>query len=115
MIDVEKKSRRNMFDCYIFKEGKEAVILTNEYESFSNIPEVRALAYWIMNNISDKLNTNSIKTEDVLVRIATGMINKLPVCQINKDFFYENLINYRQIARREWILHALTASNEVPF
>lgn len=84
------------------------------YESLQTEP-VRALNEWVATNVFLKVGTNSIKTEDVLIRIATGMINNLEIERENKDLIYRNLIHYRQIMRQEWTLQSLKAAEELPF
>lgn len=79
------------------------------------IDSIFELQEWVDENIFNKIGINSEKTEDVLIRIATGMINNLPVNDKNKTEIHENLIHYRQIMRQEWTLKALTASKECPF
>lgn len=56
-------------------------------------PEVTSVLTWINTNIVIKLCDMTYKTKDVLVRIATGMLNK---CNIPKEvqiMFHDNMVN----------------------
>lgn len=46
-------------------------------------PELQKVNEWITNNILVKLSKTSYKTLDVLIRIATGMMNK---CEVRKEY-----------------------------
>lgn len=102
----------NLIPLLRYTEASE--VWTNEEESLLTEP-IRALNEWVVTRIYLKVGINSVKTEDVLIRIATGMINNLKLKQENKDLIYRNLIHYRQIMRQEWLLQSLKAAEELPF
>lgn len=104
---------KDPFDGNILRV-KESYYWINEWESLL-IPEVCKVNKWVEVHIFDKIETNSEKTEDVLVRIAVGMINKLPICDVNKRFLHENLITNRKAARVKWNVYALKDCKGLPF
>lgn len=78
-------------------------------------PKLRRISQWINKNIIVKTDINSQITEDVLIRIATGMINNLSTPDYYKRLMHENLIINRKAARMEWNVYALKNSKGLPF
>lgn len=91
-------------------------LLTNEYESLTTV-SVTTTITWIHTNIFEKVTVNSQKTEDVLLRIATGMINNLSLCSVNKTLLHDNMIKESKRLRESWTLTILTNdfNKDVPF
>lgn len=78
-------------------------------------PKLRPVLKWVNEKIILATDINSQKTEDVLVRIATGMINNLDIPDYYKRIIHENLLNNRRAARAEWNVYALKNSKGLPF
>lgn len=72
-------------------------------------PEVIKVIRWVMNEIFNKSALFNYKTLNVLIRIATGMLNK---CNIPKEIqimFHDNMVDNLQIESNNVIL------SELPF
>lgn len=78
-------------------------------------PKFDKLSIWINTNIVVKTDINSQITEDVLIRIATGMINNLDIPDYYKRLVHLNLIKNRKAARVEWNVYALKNCKGLPF
>lgn len=90
-------------------------LLTNEYESLTTEP-VKAVITWVHVNIFEKVTINNISSENVLLRIATGMINKLPLCDINRQLLHDNMIKECKQLREKWVVAILSEDNKsIPF
>ena len=67
------------------------------------------LRHWIIDNIVIKFYSLDYKTLDVLIRIATGMLNKCDISKEDKIFLHNNLV---------WNLraeHSKLILSELPF
>lgn len=78
--------------------------------------DLKKLTVWINRNISLKTDLISLSTENVLIRIATGMLNNISVLPADiRIKLHINLTNNRKAARQEWNVYALKNSKGLPF
>lgn len=69
---------------------------------------------WININIMAKIDINNSNTDRVLLRIATGMINKLPWTKEEKIEAQLNLLENWRYAKQEWYAFKVM-KNDLPF
>lgn len=55
-------------------------------------PEVTAVLKWVNTNIVIRLGVIDYKTKDVLIRIATGMLNKCNIPKSMQIMFHDNMV-----------------------
>jgi hypothetical protein len=72
-------------------------------------PEVTKVLNWVNSRIVINLSYLDYKTLDVLVRIATGMLNKLDIPSETKILFHNNMVGN---LRRE---HSEIMNSQLPF
>ena len=72
-------------------------------------PDIVKLLEWVRSKIISNLGIMDYKTLDVLVRIATGMLNKCDIPKDTKILFHENMTHNLQAE------HILILNSDLPF